>query len=236
KRHCTVEGDGHYTGTEEQRTRWYRLLDKIRADSIDEFSIMGDFYELWLALDGAMPLWQNEMLKPLYALRDAGVTLRYVIGNKDYFVEDWNRRECLFHSVIDGSERIDSAQGPLYLAHGDLVNHADTQYRRWRAFSRSWGVSLFARALPRSTLLKLGERVAKKLESTNRTHKMYYPLDQLEARARELPAGPATQIYGHFHTHRELHFDDKRVITLPFLLTENAGVLVDDRGFHRFEA
>ncbi|MEM6531723.1 MAG: hypothetical protein AAF654_03835 [Myxococcota bacterium] len=229
-------GDGHYRGTTQERAQWTRLVGKLIADQVSEFSVMGDFFELWIGLRGVMPRWQSEMLEELEPLKRAGTRIRYVIGNKDYFVEEWNARSGLFDAVVDGVEVCPSPQGDLHLAHGDLVNRADRQYRTWRAFSRSWPIRTLARILPRPALSALGSKLSKTLESTNKTHKMYFPEDELEARARELPPGPATQIYGHFHVHRELRFDEKRVITLPFLATENAGVLVDDHGFHRYEA
>ncbi len=229
-------GDGHYRGLDDERARWFRLVEAVERAGIEEFSILGDFFELWLAVDGAMPRWQHDMLAPLQRLKERGVSLRYVVGNKDYFVDEWNRKHGLFDRVIGGVETVPSAQGPLHLAHGDLVNHADRQYRAWRAFSRSLPLRLLARSLPKRTLRRIGERIAKRLESTNLSHKSYYPEEQLAARARELGETPGTQIYGHFHVYRELEVGPVRVITLPFLATENAGVLVDERGFHRWEA
>lgn len=228
-------GDGHYRGTPAERERWSRLVRKLEADQVQELSVMGDFFELWIGLPGVMPSWQEEMLAELEPLKAGGTRMRYVVGNKDYFVPDWNRRSGLFDRVVEGTEVCPSPQGELHLAHGDLVNRADRQYRTWRAFSRSWPIRTFARLLPRSALARLGERLAKSLESTNKTHKMYFPESELEARAREVPAA-ATQIYGHFHVHRELRFDNVRVITLPFLATENGGILVDGSGFHLYAA
>ncbi len=90
------------------------------------------------------------------------------------------------------------------MADGDLVNHADRQYRAWRAFSRSGLVQVMINSLPQSWLARLGEKTAAKMQSTNRYHKSYFPEDQLRARARDLPPGSATLIYGHFHAFQEL--------------------------------
>ncbi|MEO0459707.1 MAG: hypothetical protein AAF219_02600 [Myxococcota bacterium] len=229
-----VIGDGHFRGGEDEMHRWSRLLDRAHADGMEELSILGDLFELWLALDDVMPRWQHAILEPLHRLRGQGVRLRYAVGNKDYFVEAWNETAKLFHSVIVDPMSLNSPHGPLYLSHGDLVNDEDTQYRAWHSFSRSLPARIVARALPASWLRGVGDRLAKQLEGTNRTHKMYFPERALEARAKELPPGPATQIYGHFHVYRELHFGEKRVITLPFLSTENAGVWIDQKGIRRY--
>ncbi|MEM6734239.1 MAG: hypothetical protein AAF658_21930, partial [Myxococcota bacterium] len=161
-------GDGHYRGAPGELERWSALVARVEAHGVQAFSILGDFFELWLAVDGVMPPWQHSMLEPVRALKERGVTLRYVIGNKDYFVAEWNRRHALFDEVVDGTVVVPSPSGPLHLAHGDLVNYADTQYRRWRAFSRSWPVRALARALPNRWLRSLGERVAQGLEGVRR--------------------------------------------------------------------
>lgn len=221
-----IVGDGHYTGERDQVVRWRRLLARAKEAGVTELSILGDFFELWLGLAGLEQAWQHAFLEPLAQLKSEGVTLRYVVGNKDYFIAEWNRRHGLFDHVVDPSVTLPSAHGALHLAHGDLVNHADRQYRLWRAVSRSVPVRATARVLPRSWLRRLSAQLSQTLRGTNRTHKSYFPETQLRARAHELPPGPGLVIYGHFHVHRELHEAAKHIITLPFLGGENAGILL----------
>ena len=201
-----------------------------------ELSILGDFFELWLGLEGLEKPWHEALLAPLFDLKRNGVRMRYVIGNRDYFVTEWNARHPLFDSVIDGETTVDSPHGQLRLAHGDLVNRADTQYRRWRAFSRSAPLSLIARALPRSTLAGLAAKVAVRLSATNRFHKSYFPETELRTQARSLSPGAVTLVFGHFHEHHQLTEGDKQILTLPFLGGENAGILVTAHGFERLAA
>lgn len=227
-------GDGHLRGRHDELEQFRTLLARIERDRIEELSILGDLFELWLAIDDAMPRWQHETLNDLYTLRDRGVKLRYAIGNKDYFVSQWNRKHGLFDSVIDEPERVESPQGLLYLAHGDRVNQRDRQYQLWRKISRSTPATALALALPPSWLGKLGQWMAVKMETTNSNHKIGFPEEELRARASELPPGKAIQFYGHFHVHHDLSIGDKRVITLPFLAEENAGLIVDHAGIRRY--
>jgi UDP-2,3-diacylglucosamine pyrophosphatase LpxH len=132
-----IVADGHYCGAEGEAQRWTALVDAAHAAGVDEISILGDFFELWLGLGGLFTDWQQALFEPLRNARQSGCRLRYVVGNKDYFVEAWNRREGLFDEVADPSCAVDSVAGVLHLAHGDLVNRADRQYRTWRAVSRS---------------------------------------------------------------------------------------------------
>lgn len=230
-----IVGDGHYCGTPGEASGWTRLLAAARAQGVREVSILGDFFELWIGLKGLDAAWQQPLFAPLRELQTAGVTLRYVWGNKDFFIEDWNRRAELF-AVVSDQLRLETSAGPVYLAHGDLVNRADRQYRLWRALSRSAPFSLLARALPRRWLSQAAERAAEKMRGSNRYHKSYFPEAQLRTRARALPPGPATLVFGHFHVHHELTEGDKKIITLPFLGGECAGIWLDDAGARVFRA
>ena len=230
-----IVGDGHYCGTPAEAEGWVRLLRSAHAEGVREVSILGDFFELWIGLRGLDAAWQEPLFAPLRELKAAGVTLRYVWGNKDFFIEDWNCRAKLFDVVTDHL-RLETPAGPLYLEHGDLVNTADRQYRLWRALSRSAPFSLLARALPRRWLARAAERAAEKMRGSNRYHKSYFPEDQLRAKARALPPGPAILVFGHFHVHHELTEGDKKIITLPFLGGECAGVWLDAKGARIFKA
>ena len=226
-------GDGHYNGAPGEGDRLGALLEAARVRGLGEVSILGDFFELWIGLSSLEKSWQDALLAPLVGLKQGGVRLRYVVGNRDYFVAEWNHRHRLFDEVVEGDVGVASSQGLLRLAHGDQVNSEDRPYRRWRAFSRSRPVAMLARGLPGFALEKIAARVSKDLSATNRFHKSYFPESELRARARELPSGSATLVFGHFHVHRELSEGDKRILTLPFLGGENAGILVTAQGFER---
>lgn len=229
-----IVADGHFIGAPGEAEAWRSLIDEAIRHDINEVSILGDFLELWIGLKGLEQPWHESVLEPLRELRARGVYLRYIHGNKDYFINDWNRRHQLFDEVLDSHCLLDSEQGPLFLAHGDLVNSADHRYRFWRWFSRSWPVALLMRMLPRKWLGRRAQAVAQRMKATNAHHKSYFPEDALRARAQQMPTGPLVMVYGHFHVHREIEDGDKRVITLPFLGAENAGILLTDDGLERF--
>ncbi len=231
-----IAADGHFVGAPGEAERFASLLALARDRGACEVSLLGDLFELWLGLRGLESPWQRRVLAPLEQLKGDGVKLRYVVGNKDYFIDAWNERHRLFDEVVAGSCIVSSPQGPLLLAHGDLVNRADRQYRLWCALSRSRVFSWGVRALPRTSLAHLATRVAEGMKKTNRYHKSYFPELQLRARAQEQPRGALTLVFGHFHVHQELAEGDKRIITLPFLGAENAGLLVCDDGFVRLAA
>jgi UDP-2,3-diacylglucosamine hydrolase len=234
-RHLIV-GDGHYNNRPGELQRWQRLLEQALRDDVDEISILGDFFELWIALPGLMPAWQDAFLEPLRALRARGVYLRYVVGNKDYYVDTWNRRSRLFDEVVATDVVIACSRGPLYLAHGDLVNTADRQYRLWRAFSRSGFIRFVGRALPAFVMKRLSLAIAARLQTTNLEHKSYYPESSLRALAEQWRERCAVMVFGHFHVHREFEHAGIQVVTLPFLCSQNAGMLVQDEGISLFSA
>jgi UDP-2,3-diacylglucosamine pyrophosphatase LpxH len=221
-----IAGDGHFVGAAGEAERWRALVERVAQAGVREVSLLGDLFELWIGLDGLETEWQRAIFDPLFALKARGVRLRYVVGNKDYFIREWNARRRLFDDVVDDRAEV----AGLHLAHGDLVNVRDRQYRLWRSFSRSWLMRMLMTAWPRRHLAKIAARVAERMKGTNLYHKSYFPEAELRARAKELPAGKATLVYGHFHVHRVIEEGDKRIVTLPFLGGEWQGVLVGDDG------
>lgn len=240
-------GDGHFVGDAHEAPRLADLVDRSLAAGITEVSILGDLFELWIALDGCAPPGLHTVVAHLRRWQTAGVRLRYVCGNKDYFVGQWNKQAKLFDAVVDEqcvlpvTYRQRAAEttvsGHLVLAHGDLVNTADKQYRLWRWFSRSPPVALAMRCLPRRWLSWLSDKTAAAMVGSNRRHKSYFPDTRLHEHARRqvgTSTPPTTFVFGHFHEHHDIETDDYRIITLPFLGGEYAGVLLQDGAFRRF--
>lgn len=231
-----IIGDGHYCGADGEKERFGTLIEAALSRRVREISVLGDFFELWLALPGAMMAWQDELLEPLRHAKAAGVVLRYLIGNKDYFVADWNAGEKLFSEVSDTHIDRRDAHHRLRLAHGDLVNLDDRQYQSWRKFSRSAPLQLLAKSFPGRLTWHLGNRLGRHLETTNKEHKSYFPENHLRARAREVAGEIDLMVYGHFHQHRDLVESGVRIITLPFLATENAGLWIEEDRIELFAA
>lgn len=217
-------GDGHYTGAPGEAAAWRGLIDRALVSGLTHLVLLGDFFEVWVGLPGLEVPWHEEFFAPLREARARGVKLDYVVGNKDYFVEEWNARSQVFDRVVDGVLELDTPAGRIHCAHGDLVNRADRQYRAWRAFSRSAAVRALARATPRSWLGALSQRLERELRRTNRHHKSYFPEAELVAYVERLDPRPAFAFFGHFHVHRALEVGTTRVFTLPFLGAECAGL------------
>lgn len=232
--------DGHFVGAPDEAQRFLALLAAAetaaqRGGGLTEVAILGDLFELWLGLDGLEAGFQTVIFAPLFALKARGVKLHYVVGNKDFFVREWNLKRRLFDSVIEKEVLLSTPFGQVRLAHGDLVNRADRQYRLWRAFSRSWPMQMLMRLLPRRRLAQWALVVAERMKTTNQYHKSYYPEAHLIADAQASPR-VAMHLYGHFHVHRELESENGRVVTLPFLGGEMAGLLLGPQGLVRVSA
>lgn len=226
-------GDGHFRGAAHETDAFTGLLEEACRQGATEVSILGDFLDLWVALPGTIAPGEAALVAVLRTFKARGVKLRYVVGNRDYLLSEWNAREALFDEVIEERVTLATPLGPLHLAHGDLVNLADRQYRRWRAFSRGPLLHALAYALPRPTMLRLAEAMAARLKRTNQQHKSYFPEDALRHYARSLGDAPATLVFGHFHQHRDFVEGNKRIVTLPFLGGDNAGILVTPQGLTR---
>ncbi len=237
-------GDGHFIGAQEEEQKLKALVDSCLRAHVSEVSILGDLFELWIGLAQCDPPGIDTIIQQLQRLKEKGVRLRYVCGNKDYFIHDWNERHGIFYEVIDNDCRLPVCAGKdptpteLVLAHGDLVNRADRQYQLWRAVSRCGPFRLLMRLLPRTILARLAKKTAQAMTTTNRYHKSYFPEALLHSHARQHknPTQFTTFIFGHFHEHHHIEEQEAkyRIITLPFLGNDYTGVLLEAGEFRLF--
>ena len=116
-----VVGDGHYFGAPDEPERWSALLTSAAAAGVTEISILGDFFELWLGLSGLETDWQEKLWAPLREMKARGVILRYVVGNKDFFVKEWNQRHHLFDAVIEKSVALIGPGGTTILIGPGII-------------------------------------------------------------------------------------------------------------------
>ena len=139
-------------------------------------------------------------------LRRRGCALLYVEGNHDFYLRriDGGR---LFDLRAETFADLALAGRRAHLAHGDLVNTRDRQYRAWRAVSKN---RLFFSAfslLPTGARLSIAERLERRLAGTNARHKSGFPLTECEAYARRrIEEGREILIFGHFHEERRFDY------------------------------
>jgi len=228
-----VLADGHIGHDDPER-----LLALVRAldglpPSVKELWILGDLFEVWIGV--ARPEPQVEALgAALGRLRARGVRTGYVEGNRDYHIADGPPRR-LFDMASREAVDVRFGTKTLHLAHGDLLNLADRQYRAWRFASRRLLAPLALRLLPAATLLRLGGWLERRFRTTNRRHKGYFPGAACEAYTRAaMSRGADLVVVGHLHQALGLEVTEGGrkglFVSLPFWHQEPRFVYIDEEG------
>ena len=117
------------------------------ASGVDQFYILGDFFEAWIGDDERTPL-QEQIAAALRKLRDSGTDIFLMHGNRDFLIgEDFCKRAGA--SLLDDPTVIDLHGTPTLLMHGDSLCTADVEYQKFRANMRNpqWQQMILQRPL-----------------------------------------------------------------------------------------
>jgi len=206
--------DSHLTTDDPEVDSFLRFLSVVGARASTLY-ILGDLFNVWFGEPKFRMPHQQRVLDALRSLAAAGVTLKFVEGNRDFSI----RRNHLGDPFAEVAEHtlVERWHGRRILAaHGDEVNREDRQYRLWKRVSKSFAVYGLFRRLPGAWGVGLGEKLERKLSGTNIRHKKHFPMEQCRAYAESLFGGTCDAIVlGHFHEERELTLPGGVVYVLP---------------------
>ena len=137
-------------------------LEELPDQGCEQLVLLGDIFHVWVGSDRFETSVVRQVLTALERLRQRGVRLDYVEGNRDFFIAD-SRYARIFDSIA--LEVSFEVAGSRYLAvHGDGLNDRDRQYLLWRWLSKSAPVRYAVRWLPRAiaqrTMYSMEERIA----------------------------------------------------------------------------
>jgi len=198
-------GDAHLRESDAEVEAFVRFLDELPG-SFRALAILGDLFSVWIGSPDLQRPHHRMVASALVRLRGRGCAVLYVEGNHDFFLRRLGG-ERLFDLHADTSLDLVLAGHRAHLAHGDLVNSRDRQYRAWRAVSKNRlffsGFSL----LPAGARLSIANRLERRLAVTNLRHKSGFPLAECEAYARKrIGEGRNILVFGHFHEERRLDY------------------------------
>jgi len=191
--------DLHLHEQRPELTRALLLLLEQKATRFDELYLLGDIFDTWVGDDAA-----PESLAPVYlALRRlsaAGTRVLFQHGNRDFlFGQEAATR--LGVTLLPEVARVESAQGPVLLLHGDQLCTADQAYQQFRRQVRrpEWQRAFLARPL--------AERVAiaQRLRATSRSETAEKPeaiTDASPSAITTLMQREQVALIIHGHTHR----------------------------------
>ena len=108
---------------------------QTQARQADALYILGDLFEVWIGDDDKAPL-ALAVAKGLCALRDSGVPVYFIHGNRDFLLgSTYAQRAGL--ALLPELTVIDLYGRPTLLLHGDTLCTDDTDYLAFRAKVRN---------------------------------------------------------------------------------------------------
>lgn len=209
-----VISDLHLGQVEGDMERFATTLAAVAADGARELVLLGDVFR---TLIGFPKYWNSEIrtgLGSLAELRQRGVGVVLVEGNRDFFLDEpamapYCDRVVAAHSFAAGGRR-------FLLEHGDLVNRSDRAYRFWRILSKSGAARVWASLLPRSVAGRIVDGTERRLAETNFSYRRKLPEGDLRAAAaRHFSSGVHVVLWGHFHKPWRLQDGGREARVIP---------------------
>ncbi len=221
-----VIGDSHVglsPGSEKPILDW---LDRLAALQPRALVLNGDLFHYFIA----HPKFYTPSVERVFArfrqLRDSGVGVHYVEGNRDFFlkgsfVEDAVSDIGLEYSVTAGDKK-------YLIVHGDMINDGDLPYRFWRLASKNPISRLGLELIPKKTARNFVDGVEKKLSKSNFKHKSKLPIELMEAYGRRRHREGFTHVvFGHFHEKLVLPSNGTTITILPPWYETGEAMVID---------
>jgi UDP-2,3-diacylglucosamine hydrolase len=223
---------GRRPGDEEP---FLEALEAARRRGATEITLLGDIFHFFIAHRNYETPAITRFLAAVRGLREAGVAVTYVEGNRDFFLRG-SYVEPLFASVCD--EQVFEAGGRRFLAtHGDLLNEKDRPYRFWRFLSKNRVSRSALDFVPRRAGNRLVWKVEARLYDSNFKHKTRLPVEMIRSFAvKRFREGIDVLLLGHFHKTWTEAVGGGRIEILPAFAEERRWMEIGEDGNTRLTA
>jgi UDP-2,3-diacylglucosamine hydrolase len=209
--------------------RFAALLVELPQRKVGELVLAGDVFRTLVGLPRFWSPSVREALGLLTQLRQQGVRVVWVEGNRDFFLhtqamDPYRDRFVPSYGFAAGGRR-------FLVEHGDLINRQDRQYRLWRTISKShlafWGARLIPKVVAQSIVTRTEQALAK----TNFSYRRVLPEQDLVREARKhFACGVDVVFWGHFHRFWSFAEGEKQAYVLPAWQEEGTVVYIEDDG------
>jgi UDP-2,3-diacylglucosamine hydrolase len=208
-----VLADLHLNSVPGDLERFGAALEEVRGRGAGELVLLGDLFR---TLVGFPHFWDDAIrrgLDALRSLREAGIRVVLVEGNRDFFLDE--PALAPFLDAAGAAHSFTAAGRRFLLEHGDLINRRDRSYRLWRAISKSRTARHWARWLPAGVARRIVTGTEARLARTNFSYRRALPeVDLAAAAQRHFRAGVDVVLWGHFHRHWRLEIGGREARVL----------------------
>lgn len=209
-----ILGDSHIGLGPGEHAEMVSWLDRLMLRRPRALYLNGDLFHYYIG----DPKFQTDSVHKVFdrmrRMRDDGVEVVYVEGNRDFFLER-SIAETSVSSVTPRAE-FEAGQRRFLVVHGDMINDRDWPYRFWRHASKNPLTRLAVKLIPGGIARRFVDRVEARLAMSNFKHKTRLPVELMEEYGRRRAAEGYDQVvFGHFHHKLELPAGDGLVTVLP---------------------
>lgn len=221
-----VIGDLHIglsDGSEQPINTW---LDRLAKLSPRALYLNGDLFHYLIAHPKFRTSSVENVMAKFRQLRDAGVRVHYIEGNRDFFLEG----SFVEESVTDVATEyaVGAGTNRYLITHGDMINDRDWPYRFWRHASKNPATKLAVNMVPRKIARNLVDRVEKRLARSNFKHKTRLPYELMKEYGRRRSRDGFTHVvFGHFHAKLVLDAGPSTVTVLPAWYESGEAMKID---------
>lgn len=230
-----IIGDSHIGLADGAETRINAWLDRLAALRPKALYLNGDLFHYLIAHKNFRTSSITKVLEKMRSLRDAGISVHFVEGNRDFFLQGSFVEKAV--SDVSLEYTIEAGAHRYLVVHGDLINDADWPYRFWRRLSKNPLSRFMLNFIPAPLARRFVDSVEKRLARSNFKHKKRLPVELIEAYGRRrADRGYTHVVLGHFHQKIAVPAGNATVHVLPpWYETGEAMVIDPDTGEMTFE-
>jgi UDP-2,3-diacylglucosamine hydrolase len=193
-----VIGDSHIGLAEGNEAPILAWLDRLAALKPRALYLNGDLFHYLIA----HPKFYTQSVANVFArfreLRDAGMPIHYVEGNRDFFLPGSFAEQSVTDVAMEYT--VEAGDRKYLIIHGDMINDRDIPYRFWRFASKNAASRFALRLIPKKTARKFVDSIEERLTGSNFKHKAKLPIERMEAYGRSRGKEGVTHVvFGHFH-------------------------------------
>jgi len=191
--------DLHLDVSRPEATEAFKGLLAGEARNAERLYILGDLFEAWIGDDDPSPL-NKEIAKALRELHEAGTSVYFIHGNRDFLLKRNFATEARMHLLPEIAIASLGGQRALLL-HGDLLCTDDERYMRMRRWFNNRALQGLFLSLPLSMRQSIADSMRAKSMAEN-AQKDEYIMDASQATVERMLNSYDATLMIHGHTHR----------------------------------
>lgn len=220
-----VIGDSHVGLSDGSEAAILSWLDRLAALQPRALYLNGDLFHYLIAHPKFFATSVANVFARFRELRDAGMFIHYVEGNRDFFLRGSFAEESVTDVAMEYA--VEAGDRKYLIVHGDMINDRDLPYRFWRFASKNAASRFALRFIPKKVARNFVDSVEHRLSDSNFKHKKELPIEGMKDYARGRSAEGFTHVVlGHFHEKVVLP-GTTSVIVLPAWYETGEAMMID---------